>query len=304
MTHRRFDRTARLLGDDGVARLAASTVTVFGVGGVGSFAAEGLIRSGVGRVILVDYDRVCVTNVNRQVHAMKGTLGKPKVAVMAERLRLINPDAVVEARAEFYDATTSARLLTPEPDLIIDAIDNLTAKMHLIATCVRERLRLVSTMGAAARLDPTRVRIADLSATRTCPFARDLRKSLRKKHGLDCTRPTGVLAVYSEEEPIAPRALAYDHDGFECVCPGGTNGKNDCEHKNRVEGSVAFVPSVFGMTAAAAAIDVLLDRRVLAPRPTAAAAPPRRPERGRPAPLDLAPPAAPPDLAPTAPADV
>lgn len=281
MTHRRFDRTARLIGDEGVARLAASTVTVFGVGGVGSFAAEALVRSGVGRLILVDYDRICVTNVNRQVHAMKGTLGKPKVHVMAERLRLVNPDATIEARAEFYDASSSARLLAPEPDLVIDAIDNLTAKMHLIATCVRDRLRIVSTMGAAARLDPTRVRVADLSATRTCPFARDLRKSLRKKHGLDCTQPTGVLAVYSEEEPIAPHALAYDHDGFECVCPGGTNGKNDCDHKNRVEGSVAFVPSVFGMTAAATAVDLLLDRRVLAPRPTATARPaPRRPVRG------------------------
>jgi tRNA A37 threonylcarbamoyladenosine dehydratase len=256
--HRRFDRTARLLGEPGVARLATSTVTVFGVGGVGSFAAEGLVRSGVGRVILVDYDRICVTNVNRQIHAMKGTLGKPKVEVMAERLRTINPDAVIEARAEFYDAATSARLLTPEPDVIIDAIDNVTAKMHLIATCVRERLRLVSTMGAAARLDPTMVRTADLSATRICPFARDLRKSLRKKHGLDCTQRTGVLAVYSEEAPIAPHALAYDDGAFQCVCPGGTNGKNDCDNKNRIEGSVAFVPSVFGMTAAAAAIRLLL----------------------------------------------
>ena len=100
MTHRRFDRTARLLGDDGVARLGAATVTVFGVGGVGSFAAEALVRSGVGRVILVDYDRICVTNVNRQLHALKPTLGKPKVAVMAERLKLINPDATIEARAD------------------------------------------------------------------------------------------------------------------------------------------------------------------------------------------------------------
>src|SRR3970040_1723931 len=100
MTHRRFDRAARLLGDDGVARLEASTVPVFGVGGVGSFAAEALVRSGVGRVILVDYDRICVTNVNRQLHALKGTLGKPKVHVMAERLRLVNPDAAIEQRAE------------------------------------------------------------------------------------------------------------------------------------------------------------------------------------------------------------
>ena len=257
MTHRRFDRTARLLGDAGVDRLGASTVTVFGVGGVGSFAAEALVRSGVGRVILVDYDRICVTNVNRQLHAMKGTIGKTKVEVMAERLRLINPDATIEARPEFYSAETSARLLVPEPDVIIDAIDNIAAKMHLIATCVRDRLRLVSAMGAAARLDPTMVRIADLSDTRVDPFARDLRRNLRRKHDLDCTQHTGVWAVYSEESPIAPQALAYDDGAFRCVCPGGENGVNDCERKNRVEGSVSFVPSVFGATAASVAIKLL-----------------------------------------------
>ena len=257
-THRRFDRAARLLGDEGIARLAASTVTVFGVGGVGSFAAEALVRSGVGRVILVDYDRICVTNVNRQIHAMKGTLGKTKVEVMAERLRLVNPDATIEARAEFYNERTSARLLSPEPDVVIDAIDNLTAKMHLLATCLRERIRVVSTMGAAARLDPTQVRVVDLSETRIDPFARDLRKSMRKKHGIDCSQHVGIPAIYSEEPPIEPHELAYDTDGFRCVCPGGQNGVNDCDHKNRVEGSVAFVPSVFGMTAAGVAVKMLV----------------------------------------------
>jgi tRNA A37 threonylcarbamoyladenosine dehydratase len=263
-THRRFDRVARLFGDDGMARLAGSTVTIFGVGGVGSFAAEGLARSGVGRLILVDFDRVCVTNVNRQLHALRGTLGKPKVTVMAERLRAINPDAVVEERAEFYRAESSARLLTPEPDVIVDAIDNIAAKCHLIATCVRERLRLVSSMGAAARTDPTRVRVDDLVRTRHDPFAREVRKLLRKKHDLDCTdetRPVGVSAVFSEEEPIAPVELAYDDDGFRCVCPGGENGVHDCEHRNRIEGSSAFVPSVFGMTAASAAVKILLGAR-------------------------------------------
>ncbi len=257
MTHRRFDRTARLLGDAGVDRLAASTVTVFGVGGVGSFAAEALVRSGVGRVILVDFDRICVTNVNRQLHAMKGTIGKSKVEVMAERLRLINPDATIETRAEFYSAETSARLLVPEPDVVIDAIDNVAAKIHLIATCIRERLRIVSAMGAAARLDPTMVRIADLSDTRVDPFAREVRRTLRAKHEVDCTKHTGVWAVYSEETPIAPQGLAYDDGAFRCVCPGGENGLNDCEKKNRVEGSVSFVPSVFGATAASVAIKLL-----------------------------------------------
>jgi tRNA threonylcarbamoyladenosine dehydratase len=258
MTHRRFDRAARLLGDDGIARLAASTVTIFGLGGVGSYAAEALARTGVGRLILVDFDRICVTNVNRQVHAMKGTLGKPKAEIMAERLRLINPDATVIARAEFYNADSSARLLTPEPDLVIDAIDNLTAKMHLIVTCHRQRLRLVSAMGAAARLDPTAVRVADLSQTKMDPLARNLRKSLRKTYGIDCGRPTGITVVYSEEAPSAPYELAYDRDGFSCVCPGGENGLNDCEHKHRIDGSVSFVTSVFGMAAAAQGVRMLL----------------------------------------------
>jgi tRNA A37 threonylcarbamoyladenosine dehydratase len=279
VTHRRFDRTARLLGDAGIARLASSTVTVFGVGGVGSFAAEALVRSGVGRVILVDYDRICVTNVNRQLHAMRGTLGKPKAQVMAERLRQVNPDAAIEARAEFYTAETSARLLVPEPDVVIDAIDNMAAKMHLIATCLRDRLRLVSAMGAAARLDPTAVRVADLSETRVDPFARDLRKNLRRKHAIDCTRHVGVWAVFSEETPIAPHALAYDDGAFRCVCPGGDNGVNDCEHKHRVEGSVAFVPSVFGAAAASLAVKLLCGLPLPRPLVEVNAKKPRPPNR-------------------------
>jgi tRNA A37 threonylcarbamoyladenosine dehydratase len=283
VTHRRFDRAARLLGDAGIERLARSTVTVLGLGGVGSYAAEALVRTGVGRLILVDYDRICVTNVNRQLHAMKGTLGKSKVAVMAERLRLINPDATIEARAEFYSAETSAQLLVPEPDVVIDAIDNMAAKMHLIATCMRDRLRCVSAMGAAARLDPTKVRVGDLSETRMDPFARDLRRNLRRKHGIDCSRASGVWAVYSEEPPIAPRELAYDDGAFRCVCPGGGNGRNDCEHKHRVEGSVAFVPSVFGMTMASMAVKLLCGLPL--PRSCGEAAAPRetiRPTRRQP----------------------
>ena len=200
-THRRFDRAARLLGDAGVARLQSSTVTVFGVGGVGSFAAEALVRSGVGRVILVDYDRICVTNVNRQLHAMKGTLGKSKVAVMAERLRLINPDAVIEPRAEFYGPETSARLLTPEPDVVIDAIDNMAAKMHLIATCLREKIRIVSAMGAAARRTcvgscrrwaPRRGSIPRRCGSRISPRRASIRS--RARCGITCAASTTSIS--------------------------------------------------------------------------------------------------------------
>lgn len=264
-THRRFDRTARLLGDQGLARLASCTVTVMGCGGVGSHAAEALVRSGVGRLILVDFDRICVTNTNRQLHAMKGTLGKSKVQVMADRLAAINPDAQIVARSEFYSDRTSDQLLCPEPDLVIDAIDNITAKMHLIVTCMRRKLRLVSSMGAAARLDPTRVRVVDLSETFNDPFAAAIRKGLRRNHGVDTSQATGVRAVFSDELPIAPHELAYDHGGFRCVCPSGDNGLHSCEHRNRVEGSVAFVPAAFGLAAAATAVRMLVGDVVRAP---------------------------------------
>src|SRR5262249_32633310 len=150
-----------------------------------------------------------------------------------------------------------ARLLVPEPDVIVDAIDNIAAKLHLIATCIRDKLRLISCMGAAARTDPTRVRVADLAETRLDPFAREIRKLLRKKYDIDCSKPVRVPAMYSEEEPVTPVPLAYDDDGFRCVCPGGDNGQHDCEHRNRIEGSTPFVPSVFGMTAAARAVSIL-----------------------------------------------
>ncbi len=243
-----------------MARLASSRITVFGIGGVGSHAAEALVRSGVGHVLLVDFDRICVTNSNRQLHTMKGTLGKSKVDVMADRLRAINPDASISTRKEFYSARTSESLLMPEPDLVIDAIDNVTAKLHLIMTCRRQQIRLISSMGAAARLDPTRVRVVDLADTCVDPLARHVRKSLQKKHGLDCTKPTGIRAVFSDETPIAPVDLAYDTDGFDCVCPSGDNGLHDCDHRNRVDGSAAFVPAAFGLAAAAAAVRWLLGR--------------------------------------------
>lgn len=252
--HRRFDRTARLLGEPAMERLAGATVAVFGVGGVGSFALEGLVRSGVGTVRLVDFDRVCVTNTNRQLHTLKGTLGKSKVAAMAERLRLIHPEVVVDVREAFYEEATSDALLAPAPDLVIDAIDNIKAKLHLIATCLRRGVPLVSSMGSAARLDPTRVRVADLARTRNDPFAAEVRRLLRRKHGIDCARPVGVAAVYSEERPHPPVTLAYDEDGFRCVCPHGQNDQHTCDHRNRIEGSVGFVTSVFGMTCAAEAV--------------------------------------------------
>jgi len=256
-THRRFDRAARLLGEPGLHQLFAARVLVVGVGGVGSFAAEALARSGVGQLVLIDFDRVCITNTNRQLHAMQGTIGQRKVDVMAERLRLIHPTSEIEAVPEFYNRDLAARLLSGQVDYVIDAIDNLTAKAHLIASCLERKIPIVSSMGAAARLDPTALRVADLAHTHTDPFAAAVRKILRAEHGLvfDKGQPLGVDAVFSTEEPRAPLPPAYDEGtGFRCVCPGGKNGLHDCDRRARIDGSASFVTGAFGLTAASVVV--------------------------------------------------
>ncbi len=256
-THRRFDRAARLVGEPGLHALMRSRVLVIGMGGVGSFAAEALARSAVGELVLIDFDDVCVTNANRQLHALRGNIGKPKVEVMAERLRLVSPKSVVTPIAKFYEAETSDALLAGEIDYVVDAIDNLTAKAHLVATCLRRGIPIVSSMGAAARLDPTRIRVADLADTTRDPFAKALRKILRREHGVAIERgaPIGVPAVYSEEIPREPAPIAYDEgQGFVCVCPGKDNGKHTCEHRARIDGSAAFVTGAFGLAAASVVV--------------------------------------------------
>lgn len=256
-THRRFDRAARLFGETGLHRLMDARVVIFGIGGVGSFAAEALARSGVGTLCLVDFDDVCVTNANRQLHAIKGNIGRKKVEAMAERLRLIHPPSTVEAVAEFYEAETSGRLLAGRVDYVIDAIDNLEAKAHLLATCRGRGIPVVSSMGAAARMDPTAIRTADLSETSRDPFASALRKLLRKRHGLPCMtgEASGIDAVYSVEAPRAPTPLSYDSAaGFQCVCPSGKNGKHTCDRRSRIDGSAAFVTGAFGLACASVVV--------------------------------------------------
>lgn len=263
VTHRRFDRAARLFTEPGLHGLMSSRVLVVGVGGVGSFAAEALARSGVGALCLVDFDRICVTNTNRQLHAMKGTIGKSKVEIMAERLRGIHPTAHVEAVGRFYEASVSDELLSGRVDFVVDAIDNITAKTHLIATCLRRSIPVVSVMGAAARMDPTKIAVADLSETQKDPFAGAVRRTLRTAHGINAVsgNAIGVDAVFSTEEPIAPARLSYDGDeGFRCVCPGGKNDKHDCERRSRIDGSASFVTGAFGLTAASVVVRRLLAR--------------------------------------------
>jgi tRNA A37 threonylcarbamoyladenosine dehydratase len=261
--NRRFDRAARLLGERGLERLGEARVVVFGLGGVGSYAAEGLVRSGVGRLTLVDFDDVCVTNVNRQLHAMKGTVGKSKAALMAERCRLINPDARIEPVQAFYSADTSATLLPIDapPTFVVDCIDNVKAKLHLLATCVQRGIPVVSSMGAAGRLDPTMVRLAELCETHNDPFAKDIRKLLRLKYGIETGVPCGIRVVFSPERRSNPEPISYDHGtGFLCVCPSKENDFHTCDHRTRIDGTAGFVTSVFGMVAASHVVRTISGR--------------------------------------------
>lgn len=262
-THRRFDRAARLFTEPGLARLMDARVLVFGLGGVGSFAAEALARSAVGKLVLIDFDEICITNVNRQLHALKGNVGRNKVDVMAERLRLIHPAGEVTAVPAFYSESESDALLAGEIDFVLDAIDNVTAKAHLIARCLERGLPLVSSMGAAARLDPTRIKTADLAQTHKDPLARHVRKLLRQHHGLSINEreALGVTAVFSDEDPIDPSDVSYDRgQGFRCVCPNGDNGLHSCEKRSRIEGSAGFVTGAFGLACASVVVRRLIGR--------------------------------------------
>lgn len=258
--HRRFDRMGRLVGDAGMERLFASHVMVVGLGGVGSWAAESLVRSGVGTLTIVDFDLVCVTNANRQLHAMKGTTGKPKADVMAERLRRINPRCEVRSERVFYNESTSESLLGAAPELVVDAIDNLGAKSHLISTCRARGLPVVVSGGASGRMDPTQIRESDLAHVRDDPFLAATRKLLRKRHEFPRgDQPWGIRAIHSLEPATDPIELHYDEGaGFRCVCPQGNNGMHSCDRRNVIYGTASFVTGTFGLACAAAAVRLLL----------------------------------------------
>jgi tRNA A37 threonylcarbamoyladenosine dehydratase len=259
MLHR-FSRLELLVGQDGYGKLKGSRVAVLGLGGVGSYAAEALARAAVGELTIVDYDLVCATNVNRQLHAMIGTIGKPKAEVMAERLRKINPHGKVIAHQTFYNADRADDLLlSPDPahpryDYVLDCIDNVTAKLHLIATAHRLGIPVISAMGAANKLDPTKIKVGDLAQTQTCALARDVRKWLRVKYGLT----EGVKAVWSIEKPIRPDEVVAS-DEVKCICPPThMKGVNDCELKSQINGTISYIPSMFGLMMAGVVCQDLL----------------------------------------------
>ncbi len=259
--HRRFDRFGRLVGDRAMKRLRDAHVMVVGLGGVGSWAAESIIRSGVGRVTLVDFDDICVTNFNRQLHALQGRVGQPKVDVMTERLRLVNPRAEIKAIPLFYNAEHAEEILGERPDFLIDAIDHVTSKCHLLATCKKREIPLVCSTGSGGRLDPSQIQVADLAETTIDPLARAVRGILREKYDFPpADQPFGIPAVFSTEPHTEPVELHYDQGkGFRCVCPQGENPYFTCDRRTVILGNASFVTGTFGFFCASVAVRRLLE---------------------------------------------
>jgi tRNA A37 threonylcarbamoyladenosine dehydratase len=256
MSHlHRFSRTELLIGREGLAKLNASSVAIFGLGGVGGFAAEALCRAGVGRLVIVDFDDICLTNVNRQIHAMDGTVGRTKAQVMAERMRLINPAADIVPFKDFYAADNSDFLLAQRYDYVVDAIDHFTSKLHLIKSCRERAIPIISSMGAAAKLDPGKIRVADIAETRMCRMARSMRKLL-KKQGIE----RGVKVVFSTEE----RREQQGEDGgckMDCICPNKDDQLFACHHRRVILGSISYIPAIFGLTMAGVVVNDLLSTK-------------------------------------------
>lgn len=257
--HRRFDRIGRLIGDAKMETLFRSHVMVIGLGGVGSWAAESLARSGVGRLSLVDFDDICITNTNRQLHTMSGLIGKKKATVLAERLQKINPNATVNGIVRFYNFESSDELLGRKPDFIIDAIDNLTAKCHLLDRCRKLGLKVISVGGSGGRLDPLQMKMADLAETHSDPMLQQVRKILRTKYDFPSEGAFGIPTIFSDEAPTLPVDLKYDKGlGFKCVCPQGANDLHSCEKRNLIYGTASFVTGAMGLACAGFVVRELL----------------------------------------------
>lgn len=234
-----FSRTELLLGKKAMEKLAASRVAVFGIGGVGGYTVEALARSGVGTLDLIDDDKICLTNINRQIYATRKTVGKYKADAAAERIHDINPDAVVNIRKIFYTPQTEAEFDFSEYDYIVDAIDTVTGKIALVVNATAAGTPIISSMGAGNKLDPTAFEVTDIYKTSVCPLARVMRYELRRR-GIK-----KLKVVYSKEPPVTPIDDMSISCRTNCICPPGTARK--CTQRRQVPGSNAFVPPVAGL---------------------------------------------------------
>lgn len=243
-----FSRTEMLIGIDGLDKLKKSKIAVFGIGGVGTFAVEALARCGIGSFVLIDDDDICLTNINRQIHATRKTIGNPKVDAMKDRILEINPSSCVEAYKELYNSKSAERLLSTDYDYVIDAIDMVSAKIDLIERCKSMGISIISSMGAGNKLNPTMLEVADIYDTSVCPLAKVMRKELRNR-GID-----SLKVVYSKEKPIKPEVGNGDCS-TDCICP---NKDRTCAAKRQIPGSVSFVPSVSGLIIASEVVKDIL----------------------------------------------
>nr|WP_295089535.1 tRNA threonylcarbamoyladenosine dehydratase [Ruminococcus sp.] len=234
-----FSRTQLLIGVEAINKLTESRVAVFGIGGVGGYVCEALVRSGVGHFDLIDDDKVCLTNLNRQILATRKTVGKYKAEVMAERMQEINPEVDIRIHKCFFLPENADDFPFDEYNYVIDAVDTVTAKLELIMRCKSKNVPVISSMGAGNKLDAGRMKIADIYETSVCPLARVMRHELRKR-GVK-----NLKVAYSDEQPIRPLEDMSISCRSHCICPPGAQHK--CIERRDIPGSTAFVPAVAGL---------------------------------------------------------
>lgn len=234
-----FSRTELLLGKDGIEKIASSRVAVFGIGGVGGYTVEALARSGVGTFDLIDDDKICITNINRQIYALRSTVGKYKVDVAKDRILDINPKAVVNTYKTFYTPETADEFDFSQYDYVVDAIDTVVGKLKIVEKAKEAKVPVISSMGAGNKMNPTMFEVTDIFKTSVCPLAKIMRQELKKR------KIRKLKVVYSKEIPIKPNDDIEISCKKHCVCPPGTVRK--CTARRQIPGSNAFVPSVVGL---------------------------------------------------------
>lgn len=240
-----FSRTELLFGKEAMEKLAASRVAVFGIGGVGGYTVEALVRSGIGAIDLIDDDRICLTNINRQIYATQKTVGMYKVDAAAERILEINPRANVTLHKIFYSPETSGQFDFTDYDYIVDAIDTVTSKIALVVNAKTSGTPIICSMGAGNKMDPTAFKVSDIYKTSVCPLARVMRRELKQRGIKD------LKVVYSEEPPITPINDIVNSSHTDCICPPEATRK-------QVPGSNAFVPPTVGLIIAGEVIKDLI----------------------------------------------
>ena len=237
-----FSRSQLLLGESNMKKLSEARVAIFGIGGVGGYVAEALARTGVGSFVLIDDDKVCLTNINRQIIATRKTVGQYKTDVMRDRILDINPDAEIEVRKCFFLPETAHEFDFTQYSYVVDAVDTVTAKLKIIMQATQNNVPVISCMGAGNKLDPTQFQVTDLYKTTMCPLAKVMRREC-KKRGVQ-----KLKVVYSPEKPTRPIEDMSISCRANCICPPGAEHK--CTERRDIPGSVAFVPSVAGLIAA------------------------------------------------------